>query len=188
LGNLHVIEGIYSPSHPYWIVAAAVTAFVAVAFAAIRSRDGLAVFVRRRAVVGFVLYPVFYAVMLLTFWTLGNNDAIHTRYVAPLYPFLAMAGLALASSLASDRLALGALALAGTLAFVPSCIKSVGLLRNRPDRKLLETTGHKLDLTHKLDLWNAELLWESPECRRLLPRSRQSSDGRDDRQTRRPVE
>jgi 4-amino-4-deoxy-L-arabinose transferase-like glycosyltransferase len=171
LATVQVIEGSLTPSHRYWIVAAAVIAFGATVFAAIRCpRDCFAAFVRRRAVVGLLLYPAFYLVMLLMLWTLGNNDPIHTRYVAPLYPFLALAGLALASQLASDRLALGALALAGVLALVPSCVKSVGLLSERPDNKLLEVLGHNLDL------WNANLVWESPECRRLLPRAKRRAN------------
>jgi len=166
LATVQVIEGTLAPSHKYWIVAAALIAFSAIAFAAMRCpRDRLAAFVRRRALFGLLLYPAFYLVMLLMLWTLGKNDPIHTRYVAPLYPFLALAGLALASQLASDRLALGALALAAALALGPSCVKSARLLSERPDRKLLEVLGHNLDL------WNAELPWESPECRRLLSRA-----------------
>jgi hypothetical protein len=158
MGTFPVIFGELAPAHPGWIAAAAVVAIAAVVLAMCRCpRERLRTLIRAREAVGIVLYPACYVVLLLTLWSVGNNDPIHTRFVAPVYPFLALAGLALASRVAPDRLALGALALAAALVLVPSSFKCVGLLSERPDQKLLELQGRK----KTRDRWHAEVPWDA---------------------------
>jgi hypothetical protein len=157
MGTFPVIVGELSPARPGWVAAAAVVATAAVVLAACRcTRERLRSLIRSRETIGIVLFPACYVLLLLTMWTVSNNDPIHTRFVAPVYPFLALAGLALASRVAPDRIGLVALALAAVLVLVPSTFKCAGLLAERPDQKLLELQGRK----KTRDRWHAEVPWD----------------------------
>jgi 4-amino-4-deoxy-L-arabinose transferase-like glycosyltransferase len=158
MGTFPVIVGELAPARPGWIGIAAAAAVAAIVVAVFRCpRERLRDLFRSREIVGIALFPACYVVLLLVLWTVGNNDPIHTRFVTPVYPFLALAGLALATRAASDRLALGALALAAALVLVPSSIKCAGLLSERPDQKLLELQGRK----KTRDRWHDEVPWDA---------------------------
>jgi 4-amino-4-deoxy-L-arabinose transferase-like glycosyltransferase len=168
VGTLTVVTGELPLTRPYWIAAAGAIVLAAIVFAVARGgRDCVAAFANRTAIVGLVLYPAVYVVGLLVLWTVGNNDPIHTRYVAPVYPFVALAGLALAGRLASRPEAVRALALAAAVVLAISGVKSVRLFGERPTNRYLETIGRKVPGKPQLDLWQTEMIWESPECSRV---------------------
>ena len=83
-----------------------------------------------------------------------------------LVPLRDLGGLALAPCLRTDRAARLALGLAAALVLVPGGVKSVRLLGERPDDRLLE-----LHSRTNQERWHSELPWKTRECLRVLPRA-----------------
>ncbi len=94
-----------------------------------------------------------YLVALLVLWTLGNNDPIHTRYVAPVYGYLVL--LAFRSVTRFDGRARIAFALAALAILGPNLDKSARLLGESPGDALIRVSLHREE-----DLWVRDLRWE----------------------------
>ena len=149
--------------------AAVSAALLLAATAAVRGRVGPGQAAERRAVRLCLCFSGFYVAVLLALWTLGNNDPINTRYVAPVYPFL----LALACRVLSRtgelpaRWPAAAAAVAILLAALPNAAKSVRLLLSDPGAQLIERRVWE----HRPPTWRHAIDWDN--VRRLRdPRDR----------------
>jgi hypothetical protein len=120
-------------------------------------------------------FTAIHAGALLVLWTAGNNDPIHTRFVAPLYPGLVLLLFAWGEGLARRgiRVAAAALAALAVLVGAVNLDKSVLLLGDSPPETLIKKTLHRPE-----DLWVRTLEWNRPVF--LVPeRGRRESDEAD---------
>jgi 4-amino-4-deoxy-L-arabinose transferase-like glycosyltransferase len=157
-----------------FVGAASSAALLATAAAAVRGRGGEAREGRdhaaeRRAVTLCLGFIGCYLGMLLLLWTLGNNDPINTRYVAPVYPFLlALAARVLARARDLPARWPGAAAAVGLLLVAaPNAVKSVRLLLPDPGPQLIEVRVWE----NRPPTWRHAIDWDN--VRRLRdPRDR----------------
>ncbi|HMB69208.1 MAG TPA: hypothetical protein VKU85_07840, partial [bacterium] len=100
-----------------------------------------------------------HAAALLVLWTVGNNDPIHTRFVAPLYPGLVLLLFAGREAAAQRgiRTAAAALTAVAVLAGAVNLDKSVLLLGDSPPDAVIKKTLHRPE-----DLWVRNLEWNRP--------------------------
>jgi 4-amino-4-deoxy-L-arabinose transferase-like glycosyltransferase len=100
-----------------------------------------------------------YCVALVVLWTVGNNDPIDTRYVAPAEPYLLVAGFAgfaaLRGSAPRSPWPRRALLLAGLALLLVQLHKSAGLLQAQPDPALLGVESRH----QKIDRWLEDVPW-----------------------------
>jgi hypothetical protein len=99
-----------------------------------------------------------YVVAMVALWTWGNNDPIHTRYVAPLYGFLALLAFRAAERLRGTpggRVARALLAVLALAILAPNVDKGLRLLGESPGDALIRVSLHGNG-----DLWMRGLSWD----------------------------
>jgi hypothetical protein len=120
----------------------------------------------RRAAALVVAFLAAHAIALIALWSIGNNDPIHTRYVAPIaWCIVALVALAIQQACGGPQRR-SAIALAVVLAavvLIPNADKSRALWSPSPGENLIKRTLRAPD-----DLWQRSLTWE--EAATPLPR------------------
>jgi hypothetical protein len=120
-------------------------------------------------------FTAIHAGALLLLWTAGNNDPIHTRFVAPLYPGLVLLLFTWRDGMTRRGIRGGAAALAALAVLVGAVNldKSRLLLGDSPPETLIKKTLHRPE-----DLWVRDMAWNRPVF--LVPeRGRGASDAAD---------
>jgi hypothetical protein len=120
-------------------------------------------------------YTAIHAGELLLLLTAGNNDPIHTLFVAPLYPGLVLLLFTLRDGMTRRGIRGGAAALAALAVLVGAVNldKSRLLLGDSPPETLIKKTLHRPE-----DLWVRDMAWNRPVF--LVPeRGRGASDAAD---------
>jgi 4-amino-4-deoxy-L-arabinose transferase-like glycosyltransferase len=159
MGVVSQVHGGASPPHP---TATAFVGCVAAAFAL----GGCVLLLRRRHTAASGAPPAHefttrlvalaagaYLVTLLALWTWGNNDPIHTRYVAPVYGLLVLLGFRAAER--AHRPVRIAFAVAALAIFVPNLDKTALLMGEAPTDALIRVSLHG-----ERDLWVRPLSWQ----------------------------
>ena len=148
------------PTALYAGIAVAGGCWIALAWSGRRARRSTEEPERASCRIGTLLAVFFalYAAAMIAIWTIGQNDPIHTRYVAPLYAPLCLLALAAgqrvlrASPTAWKRAAMAAIALA---VVVPNAAKSARILGDAPHERLLEITSRR-----GTNRWHAAIPWD----------------------------
>lgn len=113
-----------------------------------------------------VSFAVWYVVMLVILWTIGNNDPLHTRFVAPLYwclVLLAFLRFESVRDVPARRAAAGAWIVVALLVAATNVDKTLLLLRASPSDNMIKKSLRRPD-----DLWVDDLAWDRPHF--LMPR------------------
>ena len=170
LGVIRVVYGDTPVPHPGWAETGSVVALVCVVGLIVLRRTGRApedgghdeesVRARERVADTRLVLTVFvalYSAALIAIWTVGQNDPIHTRYVAPLYGpmLLLVASLASRAVAARGSLARVVVCVLAATVLVPNLPKTRKLLGEWPDDRLLEITSRR-----GANRWHHDLTWD----------------------------
>jgi hypothetical protein len=110
-------------------------------------------------------YVSCYLLALLVLWSIGNNDPINTRFVAPVYPFAIALGLWLHSSMGEPKQARWprvALLIVVLAIAAPNTVKSLKLLGESPGEQLIEVRVHET----RTGTWRSSIEWDRPVMRK----------------------
>jgi hypothetical protein len=111
-------------------------------------------------------YAGVYLVTLVLLWTIGNNDPIHTRFVAPIYPYFVLLGFVAFAAISRHGIPGWpgvALLTVALLIVIPNAGKSLRLFGAFPGEKLIELRSYA-----GLYLWDSEVSWRGEVKPHLL--------------------